>query len=610
MGGIVGFVLFTLVSYLLIVLNVPFLIIPIFFFVIVFWIKPFIKNVKQIKIKLDRSAFLILLVFAVGIAGQMMVISPSGVLKNGDLLFWSAHGHDATWHIALTEEIRKGYPFENPVVAGEKLVNYHFFSDIVPAMIGKYLPVSDISMYFRILPFIYSLFFGASAYFLAKKISGSRGAAIWSTVFSYFAGSFGYLIGKGESVFWATQPQSAGGNPPQIISDFILLTALYYIFVLLEKGSKKLNFWICVVLVGTLVEFKVYAAIVLLGALGITGIWQFIKERKFQLLSLTILGGLLAALLYLPNSEGTASFLIFQPWWYIRTMIVEPSRLNLIDWELRRQTYVFEHNWKRVIYLEGLGFLIFFFGNLGVRFLGLWEGFKVLKTSLKNYFNLIFVIIITASLTLPLLFLQKGVASNTSQFLQYFVLLAGILAGITTSEIVKRIKIPLIQILVSFLLIAVMIPTQINLLRDFYYRPAFTKVSRAELEALNYIKDNTPISSVVMTPPYNKYPDSSDVTPNIWGWFDTAYVSAFSGRRTYFDDHEQVDIMGYDWKERLSVKESLFREKDPTVFKEKFNETNSEILYFPKSQTPIVDLTKTGLIRVFDNSETEVWKKG
>ena len=613
MGGVVAFTLFTLLSYLLIVLNVPYLIIPIVILTILIGIKPVLKMVKQIRIKFDKTTILILSVFIIGITGQMLVISPSGTFKNGDLLFWSAHGHDAPWHIALMEEFKKGFPFQNPVFAGEKLVNYHFFSDIAPAIISKYLPISDLDLYFRIFPFIYSLFFGASAYFLTKKITGNRLAGIWATVFSYFAGSFGYVIGKGESVFWATQPQSASGNPPQIVSDFIVLAALYFLFILLQKKGSKFTFWICVLLVGTLAEFKVYAAIVTLGALGVVGVWQLLRERKTQILLLTIVSGALAAILYLPNSSGSVSFLIFQPWWYIRTMIVEPSRLNLIDWELRRQTYVADHNWKRVIFLEGLGFLIFFFGNLGMRFVGLWDFMKSAKSSLKNYFNLTFILIIPISVALPLLFLQKGVASNTSQFLQYYVLLMGILAGISTAKLIKFVKFPIIQILISLIIIGAMIPTQVGLLRDFYGtlgqpRQAFAKISAAELVALNYIKNNTPVGDVILTPPYDQYPSVGGLTPNIWNWSDTGYVSAFSARRTYFDDHEQVDIMGYTWNDRLVLKEEIFKEKDPTIFAEKVSETKSQILYFPKAFRPLVDLTKTGLIKVYENSGAEVWK--
>ncbi len=613
MGGIVGFVLFTLVSYILIVLNIPFLIIPITILVGILIAKPFIKEVGQIKIRFDTPIFLTLMVFTIGIIGQLLIISPSGIFQNGSLVFWSAHGHDASWHIALMEEIKKGYPFGNPVFAGEKLVNYHFFSDILPAMVSKYLPVSNLDLYFRVFPFFYSLFLGASAFYLTKKITNDFSASVWATIFTYFAGSFGYVIGKGESVFWATQPQSSSGNPPQIVSDFIILAALYFLLILLQKKGGKLIFAICVLLFGTLAEFKVYAAVVLLGALLVAGVWQFLRERKTQLLLLSITSAALAAVLYLPNTSGSASFLILQPWWYIRTMIVEPSRLNLIDWELRRQTYIYEHNWKRVIFLEGLGFLIFFFGNLGMRSVGLWDLFKSAKKSIKNYYNLVFVLTILLSLILPLLFLQKGVASNTSQFLQYFVLLFGIVGGITIARIMKLIKTPVFQLIISILLITAMVPTQIGLFREFYgspqhFKPAFAKISKLELEALNYVKKNSPQDAVILTPPYNQYLNLGGDTPNIWDWFDTAYVSAFSARRTYFDDYEQVDIMGYEWRQRLAIKEEIFKEKNSNTVRERIDETKAQILYFPKILHPEADLTKAGLIKFYENSEVEVWK--
>ena len=205
-------------------------------------------------------------------------------------------------------------------MAGEKLVNYHFFSDILPAMASKYLPISNLNLYFRIFPLIYSLFLGTSAYFLAKKMTWSFGAGVWAVVFTYFAGSFGFIVTYlknktigGESIFWSTQPQSSSGNPPQIISNFLVLTSLYFLIKLIkEKG--KLNFAICVLLFGTLSAFKIYAGFVLLLALGIAGLWQLIKDKNPQLLGLTFLSGILAAILYFPNSSGGASFLIYQPW--------------------------------------------------------------------------------------------------------------------------------------------------------------------------------------------------------------------------------------------------------------------------------------------------------
>ena len=619
MVGIVGFVLFTLISYILIVLNISFLIVPFTILGIIFTFKPFIRTVRRIKIKWNIQTFLVLLVFAVGILGQLAVISPSGTFKNGDLVFWSAHGHDGLWHIALMEEFKKGYPFQNPSFAGQKLINYHFFSDIAPAMVSKYLPLTNFDLYFRIFPFIYSVFLGASVFFLTRKITNSFGASLWATFFTYFGGSFGFIVTYlknktigGESIFWATQPQSSSGNPPQIVSNFLLLTSLYYLIVYLQKKDNKLMFAVCVLLFGTISAFKIYAGIVLLGALGIAGLWQLIKERNFGLLLITLFSGILAALLYFPNASATTSFLIFQPWWYIRTMIVEPSRLNLIDWELRRQTYIYENNWKRVIFLEGLGLFIFVFGNLGVRFLGLWEMAKMSKDSLKSYFNLTFVSIIVLSITLPLLFLQKGVASNTSQFLQYFILFFGILAGITTAQILSKAKI-LSRIITTALIILIMVPTQVGLLYEFYGqlnhpRTPFAQITEKELTALKFIKENTADNDTILTPPYNQYLNLRGATPNIWDWFDTSYVAALSARRTYMDDYEQADIMGYDYKPRFEIKKIIFESNSSTEVKTALAETNANLIYFPKPLSPKIDLASIHLTKFFENQEIEIWK--
>lgn len=603
MGSIVFFTGFTLLSYILIVLNIPFLIIPISIVAAYLNFKPIKKLLKKIKIKFDKKTIVTLVIFVLGIAGQLAIIAPSGTLdKSGNLLFWSAHGHDGPWHIALMEEMKKGYPFQNPIYAGERLVNYHFFSDVAPAIVSKYLPISNFNLYFRIFPFIYSLFLGISAYYLTKLLTKSHKAALWATIFTYFAGSWGYLIGKGESVFWATQPQSSSGNPPQIISNFLFLTAIYYVLLYIReknKRKKKNLFLLSVILAGTISAFKIYAGVVLLCSMGLTSLWRLVKYKKADLFLLTFVSGVLALILYFPNSSNSTSFLIFQPWWYVRTMIVEPSRLNLLDWELRRQTYIYEHNWKRVIFLEGLGFLIFFFGNLGMRFLGLWE---VLKTKKIIIFSIVL------SLVFPLLFLQKGVASNTAQFLQYFVLLFGILAGIQASKITSKYK---VLTPVIFLL---MIPTQLNLLKDFYFtnnytaRPAFAKISSDEIEALNFIKAHTDENDVILTPPYNQYLDLKDRIPNIWDWFDTAYVSSIASRRSYFDDYEQIDIMGYDKETRYDLKKIVFESKDKNEVEKNLELINADILYFPKALKPEISPESLGLVKIFENSSVEIWK--
>ena len=604
MGSIFVFALSTLISYILIVLNIPYLIIPIIFLSLIFFRKTLFRLFKGIRITFNIHSFVIFVVFIIGIIGQLTIISPSGIYQNGDLVFWSAHGHDGTWHMALMEEIKKGYPFQNPIFSGTLLKNYHFFSDILPSVVSKYTGISNENLYFRIFPFFYSLFLGTSVFYLTKKLTKSFSASIWAVIFTYFAGSFGYLIGKGESVFWATQIQSSSGNPPQIISNFLFLVCNLLCIDFSRSKEKRLKlkyFIISFILLGTISAFKIYAGVILLGTLSIIGSWNLIFKRDLRLFLLSLLSGIMALALYIPNSSNTGSFLIYEPWWYIRTMIVEPSRLNLLDWELRRQTYIYEHNWKRVIWLEGMGFLIFFFGNLGMRALGLWEFVKT---------KAIFKIAIILSLTLPLLFLQKGVASNTSQFLQYFILLFGILSGIAVSKILVNKKLWILALII----IVLMIPTQVRLFKEFYIedgyssRPAFAKVSSEELQALKYIKENTNANSVILTPPYNQYLNLKKQIPDIWDWFDTSYISALSSRRTYFDDYEQVDIMGYDYRPRLKIKEVIFNSEKLEEVKTALKSTNANILYYPRIISPILNPSDLSLSKLFENSEVEVWK--
>lgn len=608
MGSIFGFSLLSFVAYLLIVLKIDYLFIPLVIFVLFSSHKPIFHILKNFKFRLETRSLITILIFLVGILGQLAVIAPSGIYKNGDLVFWSSHGHDGAWHIALMEEINKGFPFQNPVFSNLPLKNYHFFSDLLPALVNKYTHISNENLYFRIFPLIYSLFLGVSAFYLTKKITKNLPtktgyiASLWATIFTYFAGSFGYFIGKGESVFWATQPQSSGGNPPQIISNFLFLTAIYYVLTFLDQKEKKLQikyFLVSLILLGTISAFKIYAGVILLMTLSAIGVWMLIFKKDMRLFLLTLISGIIALALYLPNSSSGGSFLILEPWWYIRTMIVEPSRLNLLDWELRRQTYLYEHNFKRVIFLEGLGFLIFFFGNLGMRFLGLWEFIKT---------KAIFKIAIILSLSLPLLFLQKGVASNTAQFLQYYILLFGILAGIGTSKLLTKVKNPIFNFLISIFIFSLMIPTQIVLIKDFYGRPPFAKISVYELEALRFVKNNTDPKSVILTPPYNQYIDLRMATPHIWDWFDTSYVSAISARRTYFDDYEQVDIMGYDYKDRLQDKRIIFESDNPVKVEQAIKRTGANLLYFPKVLSPKVDINKIDLTLIYQNQDVEVWR--
>lgn len=617
----IGFVSFSLLSYVLLYFKIDYLCLPITILINLLWVKTYLLA-KVIRFSFLQKIpqyisnnILYLLIFGVGILGQLAVISPSGIYLNGDLVFWSAHGHDVSWHIALSEELKKGFPLQNPVYAGEKLVNYHFFSDLSMAMFNKYFGINMLDLYFRFFPLIYSILLGGSIYFLTKALTNSANTSLWAVFFTYFSGSFGYFITifrnnniYGEAVFGSSQVQSSIGNPPQITVSFILLTFLYLFNLYLKKQNIHL-FLLIILTASVLIVFKVYAGIVVLASLFIVGIWQIIKERKINIFSIAFFSSLISLLLYLPNTAKSASFIIFEPWWYIRTLIAYSNRLNWIDLELKRQTYLAEGNIKRVVSIEIYSFLIFFIGNLGMRFLGIWAFIKYGLNSLKDYYCLLICLIITIAFIMPMLFLQKGVAGNTIQFLHYFLLLMGIMAAITISNLLSKIKSPITKILLIIFIIILSVPTQIGLLMEFYTRKPVAKIEKNELDALNYIKNNSDKNSIILTPPLNKHIPRNEPTLPIWAWFDTAYVSAFSARRTYLADSEQVDIMGYDLNARHNIIQEIFINIDnPRNLEKAIKDLHINYLYFPKELKPKVNLNLTYFKRIFDNGTTEIWR--
>src|SRR3989344_2918626 len=614
LSGVVGFIFTSLLIYLSLFINGFYLVVILITAINILYYKKYFPKktsmkqfLQSIKIFLSKKySKYLLFVFLIGVLGQLAVIAPSGTYLNGDLLFWSAHGHDGLWHVSLIEEIKKGALPQNPIYGGYKLLNYHFFSDLVPAFFSKYFGLSSLDLFFKFFPLLFSVWIGIGSFILGKKLTqGSTRAGLWATFFTYFSGSFGFIVTlyrdhrlSGETLFWSSQVQSSSGNPPQIVALTIVLAISLLLVKYIDSKDKPLLL-INLLLIGTLVEFKVYGAIIVFLSLGMISLIRIVKDHKFDLFLLTLASSFIAALLFFPNSSNAGGFLIYEPGWFIRTMIVSSDKLNWLDLELRRQTYLYEQNYKRVFSIQVLGFLIFLFGNLGTKFLGLMFFIKLL-TTFKNYPHQFLVLISFFALLLPLLFLQKGVAGNTIQFLQYFLLFLGIFSGIIVSILLKKIKNIFLKITFIIIIILFSIPTQIGLLIDFYSRPAFAKVPKSEIEALNFINNTSPNNSIILSPAFDKYINVQSSTLPIWAWSDTAYIPAISCKQNFVADIEQLDITGYDYNLRQDIQKKLFQEENSSIFKNLLKENQINLIYLTRiQQKPKVNLNLAGLTLVF-----------
>lgn len=604
-----GLVLFTFLAWLFASLHLRFLL-PLT--LLIFLIK-FLKSSK-IDIPPLKNKAVALIIF-IGVIAQNLISFPSGLFFGDKLEFWGVAGRDGMWYLTLTEELKNNFPPLNPSYAGELLKNYHYFYYLAQAEISRLTSIPVIDINFRFFPLFVSLTFGLAIYLLTKKLNKNNSAALWPLFFAYFSGSFGYiprLIGYGrggwETVFWSMQPFSMLQNP-QLGFSFTLLVVWLILLIEYIKSKNKKYLLPVILIAATLPEYKIFGGTLLLGTFFVVSVFEVLIFRKIYLFLSFIASAILFLIIFLPVSAKAPSFFIFEPFWFVRSMIVSPDRLNWVDLELRRQSFAYFHNWPKVVMIETLSLLIFTFGNLGTKFLGFFAFPKIFaKIKNKEYSLPIIGILafIIASFTIPLLFLQSGVAWNTIQYLYYFVFALSLLSGLVVGSFKPRIFISLAIIIFS-------IPTSLELIYSFYSNPAASYLSRGEFEALNFLKNRTPKNSVVLAYEFNPYLKEKFDSPIPISIYDsTSYVSAFSARPVYFADELIEGNAGYNIEERKNNQKLFFHTDNTGIADDFLKKNHIKYIYLLKDdkfgQKINFPADSLNFTTPFENEEVKIYK--
>lgn len=555
------------------------------------------------------------LLILIGSASWLITMVKSGLFYGSlgthgpGIGFWGANGHDGVWHIALSEALNRG-SFQMPIFAGSNLQNYHLGFDLLLVLVHKVTFLSIPSLYFQILPILFALLIGILCYEFTFKWTNSYRSAWWSTFFVYFGGSFGFLVGGSESTFWSQQSISTLINPPFALSLIFILLGLN-IFIKLEQHYSYLNYLLCVLIFGTLIEIKAYAGILVIGAFFVSGMYSYIFYKNKLTIKIFVGVLMLSALLFVPLNWKSPGLLVFQPFWFLESMMGLVDRLNYTQFYSAMLSYRSGSNYPKAILFYVIAFGIFWIGNIGSRIIGNIVFIKWIKniTKLKSIDVFMFSIIITGVL-IPTFFVQKGTPWNTIQFFYYSIFFTAILSGIVVGKFLDNTKInALFLYSIELLLILITIPTTTMTLRDVYIpvRPP-AMVSKNELLALDYL--STQPSGVVLTKPFSDF-DSKLAENNpprpLYLYTSTAYVSAFSKHDTYLEDEINLDITDFNWEVRRDDVLSWYGENDPVVKRQFLIANNIKYIYWIKEGQSPLDLAKLGVKNIYENSDITIY---
>ena len=559
-----------------------------------------------------QNKLAILLIFVGSLVWSLTLIR-SGLKYSFGLGFWGPNAHDGIWHIALAESLVKG-TLNNPIFAGYKLTNYHLGFDAILALLNKITSIPIVTLYFQIIPPILAVLVGILSYKLILSWSKSKAITLWSLFFIYFGGGFGFLVSLirgeglgGDSMFWIQSAATTLVNPPFALSLVILLAGL--LVLTKYKTSRNLKYLIfSSLLFGILVQIKVYATVVVLGALFVASIFAAFYEKKYELFNVFVFSVLISLVLLFSISPNFSSLIVFYPFWFLENMMNFGDRFHWERFYQAMVTYKSGRIYLKAIAAYGVAFLIFIIGNLGTRMIG----FLILKRWLKKFdcFKIFTLSGIIIGIIIPMFFLQKGTPWNTIQFSYYSVFFSAILAGYSVNFILDNIKSRILKYLCILLVIGFTITTTFATLRHYISKIPHSKISNNELAALNILRKEpkgTVLSIQLLGEDSLNTLDKYVPIP-IYLYESTAYISAFSKMQGYFEDEVNLNILGYNWPERKEKIIAFLKNSNSVSGRDFLRNESIDYIYLIKRAGVGLDEKTLGIKNIFNNDEVIIYQ--
>jgi len=255
-------------------------------------------------------------------------------LPDGGFAFYAMP--DLVLHASLSGELTRTIPPLWPYFPGHP-ATYHYAMDLLPAVFAAG-GMSVVDGCVRFVPTLLTASTALALFALGREWLGSARAAAAATVLAFFGEDFSWIPGvlEGHGVPWAT----AYFAMPTTVSLYMLnpmlpaLGALAAVLLCLRCGLRgEKGAWLALAagLVLAVAEYKVFAAMHLLAALGIAGAVMLWRRHDRRLLAFVAVCGLLlvpTALALSGAESATRVQILLRAWPYVPRALVRVGLWN------------------------------------------------------------------------------------------------------------------------------------------------------------------------------------------------------------------------------------------------------------------------------------------
>lgn len=507
---------------------------------------------------------------------------------------------DSLYHLALTNQLVREFPPIEPGVSGIIVQNYHYLGNLMVADFIRIFKLPLIASQYQYFVMFFSIMLGLVAISFSRIFKLGRRFLFWLLIFLYFSGDIifllTFLLGRGFD--FSTPFLHHSGwlwvSPPRVFASVIFLGGLSLFGLWLRVKDVYLGL-VLSALFSILVGVKIYVGIfALVGLAGL--IFYFLIKKNFKFLYFPLFSILLALAIYFSTTNSSGG-LEFVGLWRFENFISNP-KLGLTDWELQRQTFLASGNTLRMIQYAMLFILIYFVSIFGMLILGFFQSIRTLRylpAELNTFlFSGIIVCLIFGSF-----FIQSIGGANSSQFLITVMIILSIYAALSVNYWVNKLK--FLGLILGVLIIILLTSRSIQFTKsqfEFQKVGGGHYVESAELEALKYLRDATPTSSIILADNINK---------NNWRNAYSHYISFLSDRQIFLDGEGITADHGVNVEQKLKDQREIFQSSDAAGVLELLFKNNISYIYM-NSRDMLLGNWEKYSSEVFKNDKVKVIK--
>lgn len=548
-------------------------------------------NFKEIKDFFSKKNLAIILLVILSFLVQGGVLFTSGGVENNSLKLIGAHTSDSLWYLALIEKLKLSIPPENPTFSGIPLTNYHFLSFIIFSVFSNITQIPTEIVYFKIIgPFLILLFI-LSVYKFIQVLTKSKLAGCLAILLVTLSSNYYYLVNFfyqntqfNPSIAWVDEYSTRLVNL-QLLSSYLVILTILSLWLKFSKINYRFILTFSI-LVAALTEFKIFGGVIFLGSLILVCIYKLFK-KDYSLVKLTSVSLIFSGAFFSYVNSGLAQqALLISPFWLIKAMNENADRLNNSVWELKRQTYLVHQNFIRIsqLYLEGL--IIFLLVNFGTRFAGFWVMFK---SKYKNRELEIIHFLVFGSvlgLIFSMVFITRGIAWNTVQFLYYSTFFFNLLLVISLNQLISKRR--YLGIFLALLIWFSLLPG-VFYTSNAYFTNTFHSGFSSELYSASFFLKDKASGVVLIDPFYNT----------------NSYISAISKKTAFFADESRLFNNLLDYGDRMKKNTDFFSDKMTATQKKQFiNENQIKYIFTSNSAK---ELNNLKLQKIFQNNQISIF---